>query len=150
LERALTDNPPCLNGRFPNGDVADAWLASYAELLSSQIDREPPAWSFEPSRTAREPWFAEDYTSPRLRLLALLHSPLPFKRRNIYALNVELVLHLRAGRPRKPENQKRKTNAARQSRFRARRREELERLRRLLQANSASPETAGNEPDFAA
>jgi hypothetical protein len=58
-------------------------------------------------------------------------SPLAFKRRNLYTTNVELPLRLRAGQPRKSAEQKRQSNASRQWRFRARRREEFSRLRNL-------------------
>jgi hypothetical protein len=131
VERALADEPATLKDRFPQGEIADAWLAAYAEHAASRIDRTPPTWAFDASRVAREPWFADESASHRLRALALVHSPLAFKRRNLYTMDVELPLRLRAGRPKETAEQKRQTNAMRQRRFRARRHAELNRLRKL-------------------
>jgi hypothetical protein len=132
IERAIWDEPERLKDRFPDGAVADAWLAAYAEHLSSRIGRTPPDWAFDGSRIVDSPWFADVGASPMLRALALACSPLAFKRRNLYATGVELDLRLRAGRPGKSAIEKRKSNAERQRRFRARRKAELTRLRRLL------------------
>jgi len=126
---ALQARPAPLAGRFSDGAVADAWLAAYAELLAAKIRRPAPEWAFDPSRVAPEPWFAED--APALRALALVRSPLPFKRRNLFTSAVELPLRLRAGRPAVSEEQKRRANAERQRRFRVRRQQELARLREL-------------------
>jgi hypothetical protein len=134
LDRALKDEPQSLKDRFPRGDVADAWLGAYAEHTASRIGRPPPEWAFQPFRTAAEPWFAEKFSNAWLRGHALRHSPLAFKRRNIYTASVDLPLRLRAGRPKKSAAQKRETNAERQRRFRERRREELTRLRKLTPA----------------
>ena len=129
LERALADEPVILRHRFPQGAVADAWLAAYAEHIASRIDRTPPNWAFEASRILKEPWFADESANVSLRALALVHSPLAFKRRNIFTPDVDLPLRLRAGRPEKTAEQKRESNAMRQRRFRARLRAELKRLR---------------------
>ena len=139
LERALADEPPILKDRFPQGKIADAWLAAYAEHAASLIDRVPPIWAFDASRTAEDPWFADESASPKLRAFALLYSPLAFKRRNLYTSNVELPLRLRAGQPRKSVDQRRESNALRQRRFRERRREELKRLRKLLPFHATGP-----------
>jgi hypothetical protein len=76
--------------------------------------------------------------SPKLRESALAHSPLAFKRRNLYTYSVELPLRLHRGRPRKSLEQKRRSNAERQRRFRARRKAELKRLRGLLAGRARS------------
>ena len=81
-------------------------------------------------RVASSPWFADD--APSLRALALIQSPLPFKRRNLFTPSVELPLRLRAGRPVKSLDEKRRTNADRQRRFRKRRQRELAELRSLI------------------
>ncbi|MGH8021841.1 MAG: hypothetical protein ACREIA_26870 [Opitutaceae bacterium] len=65
-----------------------------------------------------------------MRHAALLHAPLPFKRRNLYAARVDLPLRIRPGRPAMSVEHKRAANAARQRRFRQRRAAELRRLRR--------------------
>ena len=132
LENTFTDEPRMLDDRFPEGAIADAWLAAYAEHLALRINRPPPDWAFKATRTAKEPWFSDVLNSPKLRESALARSPLAFKRRNIYTYSVELPLRLHRGRPRKSLEQKRKSNAERQRRFRARRKAELEKLRDLL------------------
>ena len=73
-------------------------------------------------------WFATDTASPKLRLLALRDSPAAFKKRNLFTPAVDLPLALRAGRPVKSAEEKRRNNAERQRRFRARRQAELEQL----------------------
>ncbi len=128
---AIRAEPPRLAKRFPEGAVADAWLAAYAELLAAKIRRDPPEWAFDPRRVAA-PWFADE--APALRSLALVRSPLPFKRRNLFTSAVELPLCLRAGRPAVSEEHRRRVNAERQRRFRQRLRSELAQLRKLAAA----------------
>lgn len=129
---AIADEPPRLHEKFPQGRVADAWLAAYAEHLARKIDRTAPAWAFAPGRVATDPVFDEGADSPTLRNLALAHAPAAFKRRNIFTPSVDLPLRLRAGRPAKSPEEKRKNNAERQRRFRQARREELAALRKLV------------------
>jgi hypothetical protein len=134
LEQTYAQEPGILQGRFPEGKIADAWLAAYAEHLASRIGRAPPIWAFQEARVADEAWFSDVLDSPRLRERALARSPLAFKRRNLYTYCVELPLRLHRGRPRKPAAQKRKSNADRQRRFRVRRDAELRKLRELISA----------------
>lgn len=124
IARAITAEPPLLAARFPEGHVSDAWLAAYAELLAPHAGIPPPAWSLSPRRIAREPWFSTD--RPVARALALRDSPAAFKNRNLFTPRVDLPLRLRAGRPQKTPEEKRRVNAARQRRFRNRRAVELE------------------------
>lgn len=128
---AVAEEPPRLRGRFPEGQVADAWLAAYAEHLAGRIGIVPPAWAFAPGRTPEDPVFDEGST-PALRTLALVRAPLAFKRRNIFTHAVDLPLALRAGRPKKTAEEKRRTNAERQRRFRETRRAELAALRQQV------------------
>jgi hypothetical protein len=131
---AIRDEPEFLAGRFAEGDAADAWLAAYAELIALRIGVVAPQWAFGSARIRREPWFAETSSDPAIRRISLLRSPLPFKRRNIYAANIDLPLRVRPGRPSLDADHKRKTNAERQRRFRANRAVELEQLRRAVTA----------------
>lgn len=131
---AIRGKPPRLAERFADGVIADAFLAAYAELLAARIRQTPPQWAFEPSRIAPRPWFAEGV--PAVRPFALLHSPLPFKRRNLFTCSVELPLQLRRGRPWKSAEDKRLANAERQRRFRDRRRRELVQLRKVVKTFS--------------
>jgi hypothetical protein len=126
---AIADEPPRLRDRFPEGRIADAWLAAYAEHLAGKIGSVPPEWAFARWRTSEDPVFDEGST-PALRDLALVRAPLAFKRRNIFTHAVDLPLALRAGRPTKSAEEKRRANAERQRRFRENRRAELAALRK--------------------
>lgn len=128
----VADEPRRLQDRFPHGHIADAWLGAYAEHLARKVGHEAPAWAFASERIAAEPIFDEGSDSPTLRARALAHSPAAFKRRNIFTPSVDLPLRLRAGRPRKTSEEKRKANAERQRRFRQARYEELVALRTLV------------------
>ena len=128
----VADEPPRLRGKFPQGSVADAWLGAYAEYLAQKVHRMAPAWAFAPDRVAQDPVFDAGADSPTLRVLALAHAPAAFKRRNIFTPSVDLPLRLRAGRPMKSPDEKRKNNAERQRRFRKARLEELAALRKLF------------------
>ena len=128
----IADEPSRLWKKFPQGQVADAWLGAYAEHLAGKIGLPAPEWAFAPWRIAAEPIFDEGGDSRALRILALAYAPLAFKRRNIFTPSVDLPLTLRAGRPSKSAEAKRKTNAERQRRFRKARRDELVQLRMLV------------------
>jgi hypothetical protein len=134
VARTVSEEPPHLRGKFARGQVADAWLAAYAEHLAAKVGALPPDWAFAPSRISDDPLF-DGGSTPALRNLALARAPLAFKRRNIFTPSVDLPLALRAGRPTKSSDQKRKTNAERQKRFRAVRRVELATLRKLARKN---------------
>ena len=135
---AIAAGPPLLREKYAQGDVADAWLAAYAEHLAAKAGIPAPAWAFSPARTLAEPSFDEASASPALRALALARSPLAFKRRNIFTPAVDLPLALRAGRPNKSAEEKRRNNAERQRRFRAARKRELALLRRLTRGKRAA------------
>lgn len=124
LAQTIAAEPPLLAARFPEGHVADAWLAAYAEYLAQITGIATPAWAASPARIAREPWFSTD--RPLSRAFALRDSPPAFKNRNLFTPRVDLPLRLRAGRPPKTAEEKRRTNADRQRRFRNRRALELE------------------------
>ena len=129
LAAVIQTEPPRLAARFAQGEVADAWLAAYAEHLAARIGRPVPAWAEARHRVSSEPWFASESASPKLRLIALRDSPVAFKKRNLFTPAVDLPLALRPGRPVKSAEHKRRNNAERQRRFRARLRAELLQLR---------------------
>lgn len=139
----IAEAPARLREKFPGGHVADAWLAAYAEHLAGRIGVPAPEWAFAPWRTAAEPIFDEGGASPALRLLALAHAPLAFKRRNIFTPSVDLPLSLRAGRPAKSAEEKRRTNAERQRRFRQARIDELAALRKLARKQARQLKATG-------
>jgi hypothetical protein len=128
---SIADKPQRLRGKFDQGRVADAWLAAYAEHLARRIGHAAPAWCTDRGLIAPQPVFDEGADTPLLRLLALAHAPAAFKRRNLFTPTVDLPLRLRAGRPAKSPEEKRRANAERQRRFRAAREAELKTLRRL-------------------
>jgi len=132
LLAAIQEEPPLLANRFPEGNVADAWLAAYAEQVSQHLDYQVPDWANRPNRVADKPWFSTD--GKQSRLLALRDSPPAFKNRNLFTHKVDLPIRLRAGRPPVSAEQKRQKNVERQRRFRLRRSVELELLRTLVQA----------------
>jgi hypothetical protein len=136
---AVADEPPALRRKFPQGGVADAWLAAYAEHLARKVGRAAPAWAFAPGRVVADPVFDEGTDSPALRALALAHAPAAFKRRNIFTPSVDLPLRLRAERPAKTTEEKRKNNAERQRRFRQARMQELAELRKRRRAANRTP-----------
>lgn len=129
---AVAEEPPRLHRKFAQGEIADAWLAAYAEHLAHKAGIRAPDWSLAPSRVLAEPAFDDESEGPKLRVLALAHAPMAFKRRNIYTPSVDLPLSLRAGRPRKSAAEIRQANASRQRRFRAKHAAELSALRKLV------------------
>lgn len=133
---AISEEPPGLKDKFPEGNIADAWLGAYAEHLAGKIRRPAPPWAFTPERIATDPVFDEGTDNRTLRFIALAQSPLAFKRRNIFTPSVDLPLRLRAGRPTKSPDEKRKNNAERQRRFRAARLQELKALRKLARKHA--------------
>ena len=88
----IGEEPERLSEKFQQGHVADAWLGAYAEHLAIAADLPPPDWAFVSWRTAAEPLFDEGGESPRLRALALEHSPPAFKRRKIFTPAIDLPL----------------------------------------------------------
>ena len=137
LTRSIADTPTRLAERFPEGALADATLAAYADLLAERTGTAPPTWCFESERISPEPWFA--VSTPRARLLALRDSPPAFKRRNLFSPAPDLPVRLRRGRPTVPAEQKRAKNAERQRRFQQKRRELVRELLKPIEPKKAAP-----------
>jgi hypothetical protein len=91
---SVSDEPPQLKDKFPQGYVADAWLAAYADHLASEIDQPCPEWALAPWRVAAEPVFDEGTNNSVLRAIALVQAPSAFRRRNIFTPSVDLPLRL--------------------------------------------------------
>jgi hypothetical protein len=89
--------PRLLRGRFPEGAVADAWLAAYAEYVCLHVAAAIPEWALKPNRSLAEPSFDDGVGDPKLRALALDRSPEAFRRRNIFTTAVDLVLQVPCG-----------------------------------------------------
>ena len=125
LERRLTDAPPRCVERFAGGDVADAYLAAYAEWLADGAGLARPDWTRDPWRIAGDPWFA---TSLRGHLL--VSTPASFRQRNIFT-TPEAVFSPAPGRPKVLLDQKREKARRRQKAYRQRIRALVEKARRM-------------------
>jgi len=116
--------------RFTEGLIADAWLAPTRTSLAG-TKRQPcrngrlvqGAW---PCRRGlrRHAWLAA---------LALIRSPLPFARRNLFT-HRGVALEAAGGRPSSPGTKSAARTAERQRRFRKRRQRELAELRSLMRS----------------
>ena len=117
LFEAIREEPLNLAGRFPEGAIADVWLAALAELLSVRFRIDYPGWIWNPTRFLKEP-VIHDSHSTRLKTWHILKSEPAFSRRN-YFVDYQLPpIQLRPGRPRKSEAHKRLMNRKRVARYR--------------------------------
>ena len=114
LTQRLEKEPPRLSSRFEGGDVADAYLAAYAEWIADQAGILRPKWCGKPDRCANDPWFS---TPVRGQLLAT--TPASFRQRNIFTIP-DSVFSAKPGRPRVSEARKREKARLRQKAYRTR------------------------------
>jgi hypothetical protein len=125
--------PARFSGRFPCGEVADAWLAACAEIVARRVRCPPPPWSLDHARALGEPMRTDGSRAERAELRNVPHA---FRRRNLVGERPVLRLRsLRCGRPRCSRDHKLRAAAERQRRFRLRRAEELRTLRALAAAH---------------
>jgi len=110
----IAEEPELLRAQFDGGDVADAYLAGYAEWLADEAGIDRPAWCGASQRVAERPWFG----SP-LRGHLLVASPASFRQRQIFTIP-ERVFTPRAGRPPVSESRKRERARLRQRAYRQR------------------------------
>lgn len=111
--------PPRLASRFPQGELADAMLAAYAEWLADRAKIPRPDWCKDPLRVTETPWFG----SP-LRGWLLANAPASFRQRNLFTIP-EPVFTPKPGRPRKTRAHHARKAAERQRVYRRRVREGL-------------------------
>jgi hypothetical protein len=78
----LVDEPALLREKFPEGAVADAYLAAVAVELSADLACARPRWTCHPLRTLDLPWFAA--RTDELRIVLLHESPAGFRERNLF------------------------------------------------------------------
>ena len=123
--RSISEEPTILAKKFEQGEVADAYLAAYAEWIADQARVERPQWVSGAKRTLRDPWFADE---ARASLLVL--TPASFRQRGVYTVPEEVV-RLRRGRPRASEEHKREKARVRDRRYRANIRAKLKKLKEL-------------------
>ncbi len=125
FSRCIREAPPRCAGRFVGGDVADAYLAAYAEWLADRAGIDRPAWAGDAQRVSADPWFA---TPLRGRLLAI--TPASFRQRNLFTIP-EPVFRPAAGRPKLSTAHKREKARARQKAYRERIRALVKKARSL-------------------
>lgn len=119
LGLAIEREPKLLNNQFRTGNIADAWLAAYAELLAFEFILEYPSWLWAAPRFLNEPYF-QDAHSPRAKLFHILKSPPAFTRRNLFVDIVLPAIELKRGRPKVSAAHKREMNRKRVAKFRSR------------------------------
>lgn len=123
LSSRIQEAPPILAHRFEQGEVADAYLAAYAEWLSHKANINPPAWSRRKARSLLAPW----YSSANRKKLEEL-TPASFRKRGLYTAP-ENVFCPKPGRPRVSAETKRQKAIARQRAYRQRVKAILEQAR---------------------
>ncbi|MCC5834186.1 MAG: hypothetical protein JJU20_05585 [Opitutales bacterium] len=114
IARAIKEAPRILSEQFPEGNIADAYLAAYAEWIADKAGISRPPWTCDPRRSLEVPWFADN---ARASLIVL--TPASFRHRNVFTIPEEVV-HLRRGRPRVSSSQKKAKARARDRRYRQR------------------------------
>jgi len=117
LRAAVKVRPPRLAARFPEGIVADAFLAAQVEYFCRQAKVAPPRWTRDSIYVLDEPWFS--LPGKRLRAHLLLDTPDEFRNRNVFT-TPEFALTIRRGRPRGSLAGKREKARLRQQRWRER------------------------------
>jgi len=128
---ALQKLPPSLKKKFEQGEVADAYLAAYAEWISDRAGITRPSWVKQKHRILDEPWFSDN-----ARAALLVDTPASFRQRGIFTIP-ENVVRLRRGRPRVSAEQKKAKARARDQRYREKIRQKLNKLKQLEEAGLA-------------
>ncbi|MEO0509070.1 MAG: hypothetical protein AAF065_04305 [Verrucomicrobiota bacterium] len=119
LARSIAETPTRLAQRFPEGEIADAYLAAYAEWIADKADIERPKWTQDNDQSLDTPWFADN-----ARASLLILTPASFRQRNVFTIP-EDVIRLRRGRPKVSTAQKKAKARERDRRYR-------ERIRKLV------------------
>ena len=123
LAARLREAPRLLSAVFDQGDVADAYLAAYADWLAAEAKIERPKWTKQTKRVAKAAWYAD---ANREQLEAA--TPEAFRARGIHTIP-EPVFKPRRGRPRVSMESKRIKAAIRQKAYRRRIKSLVERAR---------------------
>ena len=117
LSAAIEARPSLLAAKFATGQVADAWLAAYAEELAFRYNLDYPDWIWMQDRFLEVPYI-HDAHSPELKVWHTLKSPPTFSRRNLFVDFHLPAIQLRRGRPKKSAAHKRAMNRLRVARHR--------------------------------
>jgi hypothetical protein len=110
----ISEKPRELRNCFDGGDIADAYLAAYAEWLADKAGISRPQWCRDSDRIADKPWF-----STSLHGYLLVSSPASFRQRQLFTVP-DNVFTPRPGRPQVPESQKCLNARIRQKKYRQR------------------------------
>ena len=79
--RRIRTAPTLLQEKFPEGNIADAYLAAYALWLADRIGVPRVQWAKEEKRKARSPWFSGFKRASLLR-----DTPAHFIERNLFTI----------------------------------------------------------------
>ncbi|MDQ8186952.1 hypothetical protein [Pelagicoccus sp. SDUM812002] len=123
LSKSIQEPPTILANRFTDGNIADAYLAAYAEWLSLKAKVSQPAWSKRKARSLKTPWYS---TQNRNQLEE--RTPESFSKRGVFTVP-QNVFTPKAGRPRVSAETKRQKAIARQRAYRQRVKALLEKAR---------------------
>jgi hypothetical protein len=121
LSAAVSHRPPRLQGNFPGGEIADAFLAAQVEFLCRHAGIRPPSWTRSAEYVLEDPWFGYSDAPAGLRALLIRDAPVEFKNRNLFTTS-EIEWRPRRGRPRKSLEEHREKTRLRQRRWRNARR----------------------------
>lgn len=125
LADSIQEPPVLLAKQFSDGEVADAYLAAYAEWLSLEAGIPSPLWCEGKTRRLKRPWYSGANQSHLEKT-----TPTSFSKRGLYTVP-ENVFKARPGRPRVSSESKRLKAAERQRAYRKRVKAILDRARAM-------------------
>lgn len=123
LQRRIQAAPPILASRFEDGNIADAYLAAYAEWLALKAILPAPLWARRKSRNLSNSWYSSSNHSTLEN-----STPESFKSRGLFTVP-ENIYHPKPGRPRVSTDIKRQKANARQRAYRQRMKSLIEQAR---------------------
>ena len=123
----LQEAPELLADKFEESEVADAYLAAYADWLSIRANIKSPRWVENPQRRLTTPWYADSNHS-QLESLA----PESFRIHGVYTVP-DYIFNTRRGRPKVSAEHKRLKAIERQRQYRKRIKALVEKARALDQ-----------------
>jgi hypothetical protein len=117
LSAVVHHRPRSLRFIFPEGKIADAFLAAQVEYLCRHAGIRPPSWTDSPEYVLDDPWFGYSDAPAALRAMLIRDAPVEFKNRNLFTTS-EIEWRPRRGRPRKSLEEHREKTRLRQRRWR--------------------------------
>ncbi len=123
----LQEAPKLLVEKFEEGEVADAYLAAYADWLSIRANIKSPSWVIDSRRRLETPWYADSNHAQLEKI-----TPESFRIHGIHTVP-DSIFNPRRGRPRVSSERKRRKAIERQRRYRKRIKALVEQARALNQ-----------------